>query len=78
MAAPYLVTRGRWGYRMGDGKLHDSLWRDGLNDAFWGAAFWLAHEDSLRFSAPRNCKTAGPSVRNSVSRPRRRPAISSR
>jgi acetyl-CoA C-acetyltransferase len=34
MAAPYLVTRGRWGYRMGDGQLYDSLLRDGLNDAF--------------------------------------------
>lgn len=32
--APYLVTRGRWGYRMGDGQLYDSLLRDGLNDAF--------------------------------------------
>ena len=34
MAAPYLVTRGRWGYRMGDGQLYYSLSRDGLNDAF--------------------------------------------
>jgi acetyl-CoA C-acetyltransferase len=32
--APYLVARGRWGYRMGDGQLYDSLLRDGLNDAF--------------------------------------------
>lgn len=32
--APYLVARGRWGYRMGDGKLYDSALRDGLNDAF--------------------------------------------
>ncbi len=32
--APYLVARGRWGYRMGDGALYDSVLRDGLNDAF--------------------------------------------
>jgi acetyl-CoA C-acetyltransferase len=32
--APYLVPRGRWGYRMGDGTLYDSVLRDGLNDAF--------------------------------------------
>jgi acetyl-CoA C-acetyltransferase len=32
--APYLIARGRWGYRMGDGQLYDSLLRDGLNDAF--------------------------------------------
>jgi hypothetical protein len=32
--APYLVQRGRWGYRLGDGQLYDSVLRDGLNDAF--------------------------------------------
>ena len=32
--APYLVARARWGYRMGDGALYDSVLRDGLNDAF--------------------------------------------
>jgi len=32
--APYLIARGRWGYRMGDGALYDSMLRDGLNDAF--------------------------------------------
>jgi acetyl-CoA C-acetyltransferase len=32
--APYLVPRARWGYRMGDGQLYDSVLRDGLNDAF--------------------------------------------
>jgi acetyl-CoA C-acetyltransferase len=32
--APYLIARGRWGYRMGDGQLYDSVLRDGLNDAF--------------------------------------------
>jgi acetyl-CoA C-acetyltransferase len=32
--APYLMARGRWGYRLGDGQLYDSVLRDGLNDAF--------------------------------------------
>jgi acetyl-CoA C-acetyltransferase len=34
--APYLVPAGRWGYRMGDGQIYDSMLRDGLNDAFSG------------------------------------------
>jgi len=34
--APYLVPGGRWGFRMGDGQLYDSMLRDGLNDAFSG------------------------------------------
>jgi acetyl-CoA C-acetyltransferase len=34
--APFLVARGRWGYRLGDGQLYDSVLRDGLNDAFSG------------------------------------------
>ena len=34
--APFLVGRGRWGYRLGDGQLYDSVLRDGLNDAFSG------------------------------------------
>lgn len=32
--APYLVAGGRWGYRMGDAQIYDSMLRDGLNDAF--------------------------------------------
>jgi acetyl-CoA C-acetyltransferase len=34
--APYLAMGGRWGYRMGDAKLFDSMLHDGLNDAFSG------------------------------------------
>jgi acetyl-CoA C-acetyltransferase len=34
--APYLLSGGRWGYRMGDGKVQDSMLLDGLNDAFSG------------------------------------------
>jgi len=32
--APYLMGGGRWGYRMGDAQIYDSMLRDGLNDAF--------------------------------------------
>ena len=32
--APYLMFGGRWGYRMGDAQIYDSMLRDGLNDAF--------------------------------------------
>jgi acetyl-CoA C-acetyltransferase len=32
--APYLVSRGRWVYRMGHEQLYDSMLGDGLNDAF--------------------------------------------
>lgn len=35
-AAPYLLSNGRWGYRMGDSQIYDSMLRDGLNDAFSG------------------------------------------
>jgi acetyl-CoA C-acetyltransferase len=34
--APYLAMGGRWGYRMGDAPLLDSMLFDGLNDAFSG------------------------------------------
>lgn len=33
-AAPYLMTSGRWGYRMGDAQIYDAMLHDGLNDAF--------------------------------------------
>src|SRR5256885_3967231 len=34
--SPYLMAGGRWGYRMGDAQIYDSMLRDGLNDAFSG------------------------------------------
>jgi acetyl-CoA acetyltransferase len=33
---PYLLPQGRWGARMGDATLYDSMLMDGLNDAFSG------------------------------------------
>ncbi len=32
--APYLVGGGRWGYRLGNAHIYDSVLRDGVNDAF--------------------------------------------
>jgi acetyl-CoA C-acetyltransferase len=32
--APYLMSGGRWGYRVGNAEVYDSMLRDGLNDAF--------------------------------------------
>ena len=34
--APYLLPSGRWGQRMGNAEIYDSLLRDGLDDAFSG------------------------------------------
>jgi len=34
--APYLMGGGRWGYRLGNAEIYDSILRDGLNDAFSG------------------------------------------
>src|ERR1700732_2625356 len=46
--APYLIAGGRWGYRMGDGALYDSMLRDGLNDAFSDATSGWHTEDLVR------------------------------
>jgi acetyl-CoA C-acetyltransferase len=43
--APFLVARGRWGYRLGDAQLYDSVLRDGLNDAFSDEASGWHTED---------------------------------
>jgi len=46
--SPYLATRGRWGYRMGDAALYDSMLRDGLNDAFTDQHSGWVTEDLVR------------------------------
>ena len=46
--APYLIARARWGYRLGDGQLHDAALRDGLNDAFSDEASGWHTEDLVR------------------------------
>jgi acetyl-CoA C-acetyltransferase len=46
--APYLVANGRWGYRMGDAQMYDSMLRDGLNDAFSGEHSGWHTEDLVK------------------------------
>ena len=46
--APYLMAGGRWGYRMGDAQLYDSMLRDGLNDAFSGEHSGWHTEDLVK------------------------------
>jgi len=43
--APYLIPDGRWGHRMGDMQVYDSMLRDGLNDAFSDQASGWHTED---------------------------------
>jgi acetyl-CoA C-acetyltransferase len=60
--APYLLSGGRWGNRMGDAPVFDSMLRDGLNDAFSGqhsgwhtedlvARYGISREDQDRWAA---------------------------
>jgi acetyl-CoA C-acetyltransferase len=52
--APYLVARGRWGYRMGDAQLYDCMLSDGLNDAFSGKhAGWHTEDLVSRYNVTR-------------------------
>jgi acetyl-CoA C-acetyltransferase len=52
--APYLVGGGRWGYRMGDAEIYDSMLRDGLNDAFSGEhSGWHTEDLAERFKITR-------------------------
>ncbi len=43
--APYLVQNGRFGYRMGNGALEDSMIRDALTDAFEGIHMGITAEN---------------------------------
>ena len=60
--APYLDLRGRWGHRMGNAEIYDSMLHDGLNDAFsdqhsgWHtedlvSRFGISREDQDRWAA---------------------------
>jgi acetyl-CoA C-acetyltransferase len=52
--APYLVSGGRWGYRMGDAEIFDSMLRDGLNDAFSGKhSGWHTEDLASKFQITR-------------------------
>ena len=56
---PFLLESARWGYRMGEGKLPDSLLRDGLNDAFSGKhAGWHTEDLASKYSVTREQQDA--------------------
>jgi acetyl-CoA C-acetyltransferase len=48
--APYLMDGGRWGYRMGPAEVHDSMLRDGLDDAFSGKHSGWHTEDLVTYA----------------------------
>jgi acetyl-CoA C-acetyltransferase len=57
--APYLLAGGRWGYRMGDAQVHDSMLRDGLNDAFSGEhSGWHTEDLVAKFQIARETQDA--------------------
>ena len=52
--APYLVPGGRWGLRMGDAALVDSMLHDGLNDALSGKhSGWHTEDLVMRYRVSR-------------------------
>ncbi len=55
--APYLIPGGRWGYRMGDATVYDSMLRDGLNDAFSDRhSGWVTEDLVTRFDITREAQ----------------------
>ncbi len=57
--APYLLPQGRWGARMGDAVLFDSMLLDGLNDAFSGKhSGWHTEDLVSRFNISRDDQDA--------------------
>jgi acetyl-CoA C-acetyltransferase len=52
--APYLMLRGRWGYRMGNAEMMDAMLYDGLNDAFTGQhSGWHTEDLALKYNVSR-------------------------
>ncbi len=57
--APYLLEKARWGYRMGDAKIVDSMLQDGLNDAFSGKhAGWHTEDLAKEYKVSREDQDA--------------------
>lgn len=55
--SPYLLSGGRWGYRMGDGQIYDSMLRDGLNDAFSDQhSGWVTEDLVSKFQVTREAQ----------------------
>ncbi|HEU0204845.1 MAG TPA: acetyl-CoA C-acetyltransferase [Burkholderiaceae bacterium] len=57
--APYVLPGGRWGQRMGDALLYDTMLRDGLNDAFVDQhSGWVTEDLVARFKITRDAQDA--------------------
>ncbi|MCG6657799.1 acetyl-CoA C-acetyltransferase [Halomonas campisalis] len=57
--APYVLPQGRWGARMGDVTMHDTMLFDGLNDAFSGKhAGWHTEDLVTRYGVSRDDQDA--------------------
>lgn len=55
--APYLLPSGRWGSRMGDAVMHDSVLLDGLMDAFSGEhSGWHTEDLAARYKLGREAQ----------------------
>lgn len=55
--APYLLATGRWGNRMGDAALQDSMLHDGLQDAFSGQhSGWHTEDLASRYELSRDAQ----------------------
>jgi len=55
--SPYLMSGGRWGYRMGDAQIYDSMLRDGLNDAFCDKhSGWVTEDLVTKFQISREAQ----------------------
>jgi acetyl-CoA C-acetyltransferase len=55
--APYLLDSGRWGNRMGNAQIYDSMLRDGLNDAFSGEhSGWHTEDLVAKFDITREAQ----------------------
>jgi acetyl-CoA C-acetyltransferase len=58
--APYLLPRARWGHRMGDATVYDSVLRDGLNDAFSDAhSGWHTEDLVEKYEISRDAQDRG-------------------
>lgn len=57
--APYLMNKARWGLKMGDGSLVDSMTNDGLTDAFSGVHMGITAENvAEKFDITREAQDA--------------------
>jgi acetyl-CoA C-acetyltransferase len=55
--SPYLIASGRWGYRIGDAQIYDSMLRDGLNDAFCDQhSGWVTEDLAKKFRVTREAQ----------------------